>query len=634
MYNIIEEVVDFLRKVPPFQFLDEETLKGITKDVSMELYPKGTTILHYGGPMGKYLNVIKKGAVKISLGFANKEDVTIDYRSDGDLIGYLALFGAKKSRANVVAIEDTICYLLRIDAISELIKKNPDIKEFFQDSFLNIFLDKAYNEIYRKTMPYTVGGNIFYTTPVEQLASKKVITGTQDMTIQESANTMSRNKISALVLVDSNGTPVGIVTDRDLRDKVVAKGRNVGEPIKNIMSPPLIRADAKELGFEVFLKMLRHNVHHVLIIDDGALSGIITNHDFMILQGTSPITLVKDIENQQSIEGLMPLSRGVDNIVGLFLNENVKATNIGRVISEINDRILKKVLEIAEQKYGTPPVPYCWIVYGSEGRKEQTFRTDQDNAIIYADPPPDKNQEDINAYFGEFTFFVRDSLQRCGFPLCPADYMASNPKWCQPLSVWKKRFSNWISFPTSQAIMNSVIFLDFRGVYGDLSLADSLRDHIFANIREQRDFFYYLATMAVKNAPPLGFLKKIVVERSGEHKDQLDLKTKGIAPIVDIARLYSIEYRIRETSTYDRVEALKDKVRIMNDHGDELLHAFEFIMLLRMRHQFMQIKEGAPPDNYIYPDKLSNLEKRTIKEAFKIVGVIQDIIILNYNIIL
>ncbi len=168
MYNIIEEVVDFLRKVPPFQFLDEETLKGITKDVSMELYPKGTTILHYGGPMGKYLNVIKKGAVKISLGFANKEDVTIDYRSDGDMIGYLALFGAKKSRANVVAIEDTICYLLRIDAISELIKKNPDIKEFFQDSFLNIFLDKAYNEIYRKTMPYTVGGNIFYTTSSPQ----------------------------------------------------------------------------------------------------------------------------------------------------------------------------------------------------------------------------------------------------------------------------------------------------------------------------------------------------------------------------------------------------------------------------------------------------------------------------------
>lgn len=634
MYNIIEEVIDFLRKVPPFQFLDEETLRSITKDVSMELYPKGTTILYYGGPMGKYLNVIKKGAVKISLGFTKKEDVTIDYRSDGDLIGYLALFGAKKSRANVVAIEDTICYQLRIDAITELIKNNPQIREFFQESFLNIFLDKAYDEIYRKTIPYSVGGNIFYTTPVGELATKNVITGAQDITIQEAANIMSRNRISALVLVDSNGMPAGIVTDRDLREKVVAKGRNVLDPIKNIMSPPLIRADAKELGFEVFLKMLKHNVHHILIINDGALSGIMTNHDFMIMQGTSPITLVKDIENQQGIEGLMPLSRGVDNIVGLFLNEGVKASNIGRVISEINDRILRKILEIAEHKFGAPPVPYCWIVYGSEGRKEQTFRTDQDNAIIYADPTSDKDEEAIKAYFGEFTLFVRDSLQRCGFPLCPADYMASNPKWCQPLDVWKKRFSNWISYPTSQAIMNSVIFLDFRGVYGDLSLAEALRDHIFYSLREQRDFFYYLATMAVKNAPPLGFLKTIVVEKGGEHKDQLDLKTKGIALIVDIARLYATEYRIRETSTYDRIEALKDKVKVLNEHGDELIHAFEFIMLLRMRHQFRQIKEGLPPDNYIYPNKLSNLEKRTIKEAFKVVGMIQDIIILNYNIVL
>ncbi len=634
MYNIIEEVMDFLRKVPPFQFLDEETLRSITKDVSMELYPKGTTILYYGGPMGKHLNVIKKGAVKISLGFANKEEVTIDYRSDGDLIGYLSLFGAKKSRANVVAIEDTICYLLKIDVITELVQKNPQIREFFQESFLNIFLDKAYDQIYRKTMPYSIGGNIFYTTPVGELAAKKVVTAIEDITIQEAANIMSRNRISALVLVDSNNMPVGIVTDRDLRDKVVAKGRNVGEAIKNIMSPPLIRADSKEFGFEVFLKMLKHNVHHVLIIDDGTLSGIITNHDFMIMQGTSPITLVKDIENQQTIEGLMPLSRGVDNIVGLFLNEGVKATNISRVISEINDRILRKILEIAEQKFGPPPVPYCWIVYGSEGRKEQTFRTDQDNAIIYADPPSAKDDEVIKGYFGQFTLFVRESLQRCGFPLCPADYMASNPKWCQPLDVWKKRFSNWISFPTSQAIMNSVIFLDFRGVYGDLSLAESLRDHIYFNLREQRDFFYYLATMAVKNSPPLGFLKTIVVEKSGEHKDQLDLKTRGIAPIVDIGRLYATEYRIRETSTHDRIEALKDKVRVMKDHGDELIHAFEFIMLLRMRHQFRQIKEGLLPDNYIYPDRLSNLEKRTIKEAFKIVGVIQDVIILNYNIIL
>lgn len=634
MFDVIEEVIDFLKKVPPFQFLDEEALKSITKDVSIELYPKGTIILYQGGPIGKYVNVIKKGAVKISLGFANKEEVVIDYRSDGDLIGYLALFGSKKARANAVAVEDTICYLLFIDVILELIKKNPAISEFFQQSFLNIFLDKAYEQIHKKALPYNVGGNIFYTTPVEEHATKKVIKGSQDISIQEAASMMSHSKISCLVMVDSNDMPVGIITDRDLREKVVAKGRNVREPVKNIMSPPLIRADAKEYGFEVFLKMLRHNVHHVLIVKDGALAGIMTNHDFMLLQGTSPITLVKDIENQQSIEGLAALSRGVDNIVGLFLNENVKPSNIGRVISEINDRILKKVLEIAEQQYGSPPVPYCWVVFGSEGRKEQTFRTDQDNAIIYADLPSDKDEEAVKGYFNKFTLFVTENLLRCGFPLCPADYMASNPKWCQPLKIWKKRFSSWFSVPTSQAILNSVIFLDFRPVHGDFSLPELLRDHIFYSLRDRRDFFYFLAGMVIKNAPPLGFFKTFVVEKSGEHKDQLDLKTKGVAPIVDIARLFATEMRIRETSTHDRIEALKDKLKIMKDHGDELEHAFEFIMLLRMQHQYKQIKEGLTPNNYIYPDRLSNLEKRTIKEAFRAVSKMQDMIINRYNILL
>lgn len=634
MNIVIQEVIDFLLKVPPFQFLDEKSLKSITKDVSMEFYPKGTTILHHGGPMGKYINIIKKGAVKISVGFTNAEEVVIDYRSDGDLIGYLSVFGAQKSRANVVAIEDTICYLLKVDIIIELIKNNPNIRDFFQQSFLDIFLDKAYEKIYKKSLPYSVGGNIFFTTPIEAFATKNVITASQDISIQNAASLMSLKKISSIVLVDSNDMPIGIVTDRDLRDKVVAKGRNVSEPIKNIMNPPIIRAEAKEYGFEALLKMLRHNVHHVLIVKDGILTGIITNHDLMLLQGTSPIALVKDIETQQTVEGLAPLSKGVDNIVGVFLNENVKASNIGKVIAEINDRILKKILEIAEQKYGTPPVPYCWIIFGSEGRKEQTFKTDQDNALIYRDPVSEKEEEDIKAYFTEFTLFVKESLLRCGFPPCPAGFMASNPRWCQPLKVWKRNFSKWISVPSSEAILNSVIFLDFRPVYGDFSLAELLRDYIFYSLREQRDFFYFLAEMTIKNIPPLGFLKTFVVEKSGEHKDQLDLKTKGIAPIVDIARLFAMEMRLRETSTLERIDALKDKVKIIQDHGDELKHAFEFVMLLRMEHQFRLIKEGLPPNNYIYPDKLSTFEKRTIKEAFRVVSKIQELIGVKYNIVI
>ncbi len=631
MYNVIEEVIDYLRKVPPFQFLDEETLKTITKDVSMEFYPKGTTIVYQGGPLGEHIRVIKKGGAKVSLGFSEADEVIIDYRGDGDLIGYLALFDSGASRANVVAVEDTICYLLKLDIIAELIKTNPAVREFFHKSFLSKFLDKAYKEIHRKSLPYSVGGNIFFTTPIEELATKKVITASPDISIQEAANIMSQRKISALILSNSNNTPVGIVTDRDLRDKVVAKGRSLSDPIKDIMSPPIIRADAKEYGFEALLKMIKHNVHHLLVIKDGSLKGILTNHDLMLFQGTSPVALVKDIENQQSIEGLVPLSKRVDNIVGLLLKEGVRSGDIGRVISEINDRLIRKILEIAEQKFGDSPVSYCWIVFGSEGRKEQTFKTDQDNAIIYEDPVSDADNETIKEYFAEFTVFVREALLRCGFPPCPADYMASNPRWCQPLKAWKRNFSNWILVPTSEAILNSIIFLDFRPVYGDFNLSELLRDYVIYLLREQKVFLGHVANMAIKNMPPLGFLKTFVVEKSGEHKDQLDLKTKGIAPIVDIARLFALEKRIRETSTLERIEALRDKHQIIKEHGDELEHAFEFIMLLRIQNQFEQIKERRQPNNFINPDRLSNLERRTIKEAFQVVSNVQDLIIERYK---
>ncbi len=631
MYNVIEEVIDFLRKVPPFQFLDEETLKNITKEVSMEFYPKGTTIVYQSGPVGEFIRVIKKGGVKVSLGFSEADEVVIDYRGDGDLIGYLALFDSGKSRANVIAVEDTICYLLKVEIIADLFKSNPAVREFFHKSFLSKFLDKAYKEIHNKSLPYSVGGNLFFTTPIGELATRKVITASHDISIQEAASIMSQKKISALVLVDSKAIPVGIVTDRDLRDKVVAKGRNLNNSIKDIMSPPLIRADSREYGFEALLKMIKHNVHHLLVIKDGALKGIITNHDLMLFQGTSPVSLVKDIENQQSIEGLVPLAKRVDNIVGLLLKEGVRAGNIGRVISEINDRIVNKILEVAELKYGEPPVPYCWIVFGSEGRKEQTFKTDQDNAIIYADPDSDAEEEAAKEYFAEFTLFVKEGLLRCGFPPCPADYMASNPKWCQPLKAWKRNFSNWILVPTTEAILNSIIFLDFRPVYGDFNLAESLRDYVTYLLREQKVFLGHVANMAIKNMPPLGFLKTFVVEKSGEHRDQLDLKTKGIAPIVDIVRLFALEKRIRETSTLDRLDALRDKHQIIKEHGDELEHAFELIMLLRIQNQFEQIKERMQPNNFINPDRLSNLERRTVKEAFQVVSNVQDMIIERYK---
>jgi CBS domain-containing protein len=597
----------------------------------MEFYPKDTVILKQDAPPSDSLRIIKKGGVKVSMVSENGDEVVIDYRSEGDTFGFLSIVGKDRVRSNVTAVDDTICYLLGKEMLLKLLDSNLSFTEYFLKSHITKYIDRTYREMQDKSLFYGGSDRLLFTTQVGDMSIKGVVSTREDTSIREAARIMSENRVSSLVIMDRNNLPSGMVTDRDLREKVVSRGRDVQEPVKNIMTTSLIRVDARDYCFEVVLRMIKYNIHHILVIKDGMLTGVITNHDLMMLQGTSPLSLTKDIESQQTIEGLIPVSKKVNGIIGLLLKEGAKASNITKVITEINDRIVRKVLEFSERKHGKPPVPYCWIGFGSEGRREQTFKTDQDNAIIYADPPSDTEAEAAKKYFSAFAAYVRDGLLQCGFPPCPANYMASNPQWCQPLNVWKRYFSNWISTPTSDAVMNSLAFFDFRPMYGELALAETLRDDLNAMLRDQKVFLGYLASMAIKNTPPIGFFKSFVVEKGGEHKNELNLKVKGLAPLVDIVRLFALEKGIRETSTLERLGALRSRHTIVEEYADDFEYAFEFIMLLRIHNQYAQISSGQAPDNFINPNKLSNLEKRSIKEAFQVISKVQDLVIERYK---
>lgn len=627
---VLEEVIGFLKKVPPFQFLDEEILRDIASRITVEYYPKDTVILRQDGQPSEYLRIIKKGSVKVFVRTKDNEEVLIDYRGEGDSFGFLSLVSGDRSRANVVAAEDTLCYLIEKDVILALLEKNPSLTEFFLKSFLNKYIDKTYKEMRGRSLLYGGGDKLLFTTTVKELIAREPVTASHEISIKEAAEIMSRNRISSLVLMDGNA-PVGIITDRDLRDKVVAKGKDINEPVSSIMSVSLVKIDSKEYCFEALLRMVRYNIHHLIVVEDGALKGIITNHDLMMLQGVSPISIAKEIETQQAIDGLIPVSKKINQVIGLLLRDGAKATGITRIITELNDRLQRKILELAEKRFGRPPLPYCWIVFGSEGRREQTFKTDQDNAIIYADPASPEEEKKARDYFTVFADFVKKGLIECGYNACPAGYMASNPQWCQPLKTWKRYFTNWISEPVSESVLKSLIFFDFRGLHGDLNLADELRSHLNTLLEGNKVFLGYMANAIIKNRPPIGFLKAFVVEKSGEHKDELNLKVKGIAPLVDIVRLFSLEKTLKETSTIDRINILKTKHSIVKDHADELMHAFEFMMLLRIHHQFEQMESGKSPDNFINPNKLSNLERRTLKEAFHLISKLQDTLIERYK---
>ena len=627
---ILEEAVQFLKGVPPFQFLDERTLRGIAGSISLEFYPKGMSVLSQDGPASDYLNIIKKGGVKVFVRSTDDQEVVIDYRGEGDAFGFLSLVSGDKSRANVTAVEDTICYLISRKKITSLLDTHPAFTEFFLKSFLGKYIDKTFTEMHSKTLLYGGGDKLLFTTPVGELATKSVVTASKEITIREAAELMSVNGISSLILVEPEGAPAGIVTDRDMRDKVVAKGRSVEDRVSSIMSVTLIKTEARDYCFEALLKMIRYNIHHLLVVDEGRLKGVVTNHDLMMLQGTSPLSLAREIESQQTIDGLVPASKKINKMIELLLKEGARSSNITRIISEINDRLVQRILEIAEKKCGRPPVGYCWIAYGSEGRKEQTFKTDQDNALIYEDPGSPEQAAVAEEYFARFTALVNESLVQCGFPPCPGDYMAKNPKWRQPLSVWRSYFTDWINTPTPEAILYSVILFDFRPLSGDLSLGERLRTHLSAMAREKGIFLKHLANLTISLRPPLGFFRTFVVEKSGEHKDELNLKFRVLAPLIDIVRLYSLAQGVGETSTLERLDALRQQ-GVLVEHADELEHAFEFITLLRIHHQYNLIEEGREPDNFINPDKLTNLEKKTLKEVCQLISRIQDSIAKQYN---
>jgi CBS domain-containing protein len=619
---IVEDVLSFLKGIPPFQFLEESDLRKTAGDLSMEFYPKDTVILKQNGPPSDCLRVIKKGAVKVLMGDETGEEVVIEYKGEGDNFGFLSLIGKDRQRTTVIAVEDTLCYILDEKRVGRLIESSPAFNEYFM-AYLSRYVDRTYQEMHQRNSLYSDSDRLLFTTPVGSIAIP-LITVSEKSSIQEAARVMARHKISSLIICNQNHLPTGIVTDRDLREKVVAKGRNTAEPVRTIGNLSLIRVDGKDTCFAALLKMIQFGIHHLLVVEDGALKGIVTNHDLMLLQGTSPVSFAKDIVNQETVAGLIPLNRKIFNIIGLLLKEDTQVAPLANILTEIYDRLFRRVLEIGEKKFGPPPLPYCLVVPGGEGRREQIFKRHQEHALIYFDPGTPGAEIEAVGYFSDFSGWFRDSLATLGIPPSPDSPMASTPQWCQPFQAWRGLFREWIEKAPPENIAAVIPFFDSRPLYGKFSLFLTIRDYIITLLQEEgREFLRVLCAWTVKTPPPVGFIKNRLIEQDGTPRERLDLQQKGLQPLVDLVRLFSLSRGIRETATLSRIQALKDREPAFRKIGGELFQAFEFMMLLHIHHQFRQIKTGRTVDSLIEPAHLSSLEKKTLREAFRLIGRLQ-----------
>lgn len=613
-----EMVHNFLLNTLPFKNLPEETLYKLSRRCIIEFFPKDTLIFQQDSTEVTHLYVIQKGGIRTFLHTEDGEVSLKDYRGEGECFGALPLIQRTQANLNVETVEDTFCFLFSKESFDELLASSPQATRFFLRNLSEKLVKTVYAELRQhKVSSRSESALYLFTTQVGEIkTTPTTIVGNQ--TVQTAAQKMAQYHIGSL-LVKENDEIIGIVTDKDLRTKVVAKGLDYHSPIRDIMASPVQTISSQAVCFDALLLMMTKRIHHLAVESLGKINGIVTTHDIMVLQGTSPIYLFREILATRTIEGLYPLAAKIPMVVRSLIKDGAKAGNITRMITIINDQILDRLLSLLLKKQGPPPVPFCWLLMGSEGRREQTFLTDQDNALIYQDSDDPAVQKKADDYFRVFTEEAIKHLVKCGFPLCPGNIMASNPELRADSRGWQKIFAKWIHEPDKKEILNSTIFFDFRGGYGSLQLADTLRKYLAEHIPKNELFLYHLAGDCLKGRPPLSFFRNFIVEKNGEHKNSLNLKKNGLTPFVDFARVMALKHGIKESNTLGRLQQLLE-IRVLSpEFYAELVDAYEFIMQIRLVHQLQQFEDDISPDNFVNPSHLSDLEKQTLKEAFEVI---------------
>jgi CBS domain-containing protein len=449
---------------------------------------------------------------------------------------------------------------------------------------------------------------------------REVVTCSPNVTIRYAAALMSKRNVGSIIIADTRRHPVGIVTDTDLRRKVVAGVLSPDHPIDVVMSAPVITVAKSISVANAILKMMRYKVRHLCVTEDGtpnsAICGIVSEHDVLLMHGNNPAVLVKEILQCNEVEQLARIRERGEGLVHQYIIQNMSLHFIADIISEVNDALVGRLILLAEERlvaegFDAPPLAFCWLSFGSEGRREQFLRTDQDNALVYEDPKPE-DQAQAAAYFQRLAHEVCGNLVTCGFELCPGNNMASNSLWCQPLSTWKQYFREWIHIPNEGALLNAAIFFDFRPVFGEASLAYLLRQYIQHDLSVERRAIVLLAKNAARNPDGISVLGKFITERKGEHKGQFDVKLRAAKPITDAARVLALDLDFHSiTSTSERLQKSIEVDSVNAEVYREAVMAFE----LFMRHRVLQGLRSADSGRFINLSALSRIEKESLRSA-------------------
>jgi CBS domain-containing protein len=608
------DVRSFLADHPPFDALSEAGLDRVVSSVQIEHFGPGTVILQQAGAPATHLFVVRRGGAEIV-----DDGRVIDEIGEGDVFGMWSLLGQVAPTATVRASEDTLCYLVDAAVANEVLGSGPGV------AFVAAGVRRR---IARVDETLKADLDLVRYLEVGDLVRRPPVTCDPSTAVAEAADLMARERVSSLLIPSGDGA-VGILTDRDLRTRVVAERRSGDAPIREVMTPRAETVPADTMVGEVLLRMLEGGFHHFPIADSGgAVVGVVTDTDLMGIGRNTPFALKSAIERAGDRDAVAGAIAELPHVVTALVDSSADPVDVGHVIAFSIDAATRRLLELGIEEHGEPPVPWAWLALGSAARQEQAIRTDQDHALAF-----DGDPVAADASLAPLAEFVTSGLEAAGIPRCRADVMATNEALRLPLEDWVRRFDHWMGEQSPTASEQLSIVFDYRRVAGTLD-AEVALDEAMAAAADRPLFLQHLARRALDLRPPIGFVRGILVEHGGEHPGTVDLKHGGIVIVGNLARAHAVRSGLTAKRTIDRLRASESVGAIDAETREGLEEAFRFLWEVRLHHHVEQLRSGVPPDDFVDPKDLGGVARQGLKEAFRIIARAQKALALETGVAL
>lgn len=623
-----EATIEELRRHAPFSAMAREHLIELVAQLSLGYFPAGRRILSPETGVPQHLYIVRRGLVESRVPAAGTgASEPASALAPGEGFPIAALIAAHPPVHAYTAAQDTFCFLLPRETFTGLMQSSTEFRDFCTRRLAHL-LERSQARLVSEYARAAVASRSL-SQPLGELAGRPPVCCSPHTALREAAARMHQAGVGSIAVVDPEQRPLGVFTLRDLLDRVVAPGADVNAPIERFMTRGPVTLDAGQAAIDAAVAMARHGFHHVLVTSGGRLRAVVSEKDLFALQRLQVTRLADTVRAAQDVEALVPIAADVRALAHSLLAQGASSEHVSRIVTALNDRLSCRVVEQEIAGVHLPEVEWCWLALGSEGRGEQTFVTDQDNAIVFADSATGADQ--IRARLLPLAGRINQSLALLGFPLCKGGIMAGNARCCLSFSEWRERFALWIDRGDPQALLYAAIFFDFRPLWGEATLSQRLRDWLLPVARANSRFRRQLAQQALVNVPPLGALGDIKVGSHDGRSGVVDLKLNGTAPFVDGARLLALASGAQATGTAQRLAQSAGPLRLDSRECDAWQEGFWFLQLLRLKHQHAQLEAGRPADNLLDPDQLNELDRRILKESFVLARKLQTWLRLEYQ---